>query len=142
MTWQKATGDKSCVSCGKCCANILMLSDKEIKIIKKYINEHEINVINRNSVFLKEDANICPFLVRKDKETYSCAIYDVRPSICRSFSCNPNYKVDMDYKGVKAINMLFTFGGKNQFSIKAPDLTEINKRVKELQDKIYQKRKR
>ena len=43
----------------------------------------------------------------------------------------------MDYEDVEAINMLFTFGGPNQFSIKAPDLRPINDRIKELRDIIF-----
>ena len=140
MTWQKATGNNACVSCGRCCANILMLSDEEIKIIKDYVTEHNIIVINRNSVLLKEDVNICPFL-QKDGNSTHCLIYDVRPSICRSFSCNPKYNVDMNYNGVKAINMLLTFGGEDQFTINPPDLTLINNRIKELQKKIRKKEK-
>jgi hypothetical protein len=42
----------------------------------------------------------------------------------------------MNYKGVKAINMLFTFGGPDQFSVNAPDLKPLNKRIKELQKKM------
>jgi Fe-S-cluster containining protein len=136
MTWQKATGNERCVNCGKCCANILMLSDREIQNIKQFLKENpSIQVHNHNTIMLQEDVNICPFL-RQDKDLTYCAIYEVRPSICRSFSCNPKYNVDMNYDGVKAINMLLTFGGKNQFTINPPDLTMINKRIKFLQDKI------
>lgn len=135
MKNQTIPNDVSCVSCGKCCANILMLSPIEIKTIKDYIKKHKISVINRNSALLKEDVNICPFLYKDNNLTY-CTIYEVRPSICRSFSCNPKYNVDMNYNGVQAINMLLTFGGKNQFTINPPDLTDINKRIKYLQNKI------
>lgn len=131
--------NEACIKCGKCCANILMLSNIEIKIIKEYIEKHKISVINRNSALLKEDVNICPFL-HKDNNSIYCAIYEVRPSICRSFSCNPKYNIDMNYDDVQAINMLITFGGKNQFTINPPDLTNINKRIKYLQDKIQRGR--
>ena len=124
---------RSCNRCGKCCANILLLSDSEIIKIKDYIVKNNITVINRNNVTCKEDFNICPFLDDKNKK---CNIYDVRPSICRSFNCNHNLSKTMDYDGVKAINMLFTFGGDKQFSVKAPDLTFINNRIKELQEQI------
>lgn len=133
--------DIDCVNCGKCCANILMLSDTEIIKIKNYIEENNISIINRNSVLLKEDINICPFL-RNDHNSTHCAIYEVRPSICRSFSCNPKYNIDMNYDGVKAINMLLTFGGDNQFTINPPDLTFINNRIKILQNKIKHNQKR
>lgn len=135
MTNETVAKDINCVSCGKCCANILMLSDSEINIIKEYIDKNNIQVLNRNSALLQEDVNICPFL-RKDRYLTHCAIYEVRPSICRSFSCNPKYNEDMNYDGVKAINMLLTFGGENQFTLGPPDLTSINNRIKELQKKI------
>lgn len=142
--FQQAFGNDSCVRCGRCCANVLMLSDHEIQVIRKYIKRHNIQVQNHNVIGMKEDANICPF--KKQSISYDgekhinegtfCAIYPVRPSICRSYSCNPKFRQTMNYDNVKAINMLFTFGGNNQFSIKAPDLTLINKRIKELQEKI------
>ena len=55
-------GTQKCNQCGKCCANVLMLSKKEIDKIKKYIKKNNISVINRNNVFLEADVNICPFL--------------------------------------------------------------------------------
>ena len=53
---------------------------------------------------------------------------------------NPEFDKNMDYKGVKAINMLLTFGPKNTFSVQAPDLTSINEHIKELQNKIQKGR--
>ena len=131
FNYQKAFGEKSCVQCGRCCANILMISPKEIKLIKEYIQDNNIKVINRNNFLLLEDVNICPFL-KDDGDKAECLIYEVRPSICRSFSCNPKFSKEMEYENVEAINMLFTFGGPNQFSVKAPDLTLLNTRIKEL----------
>lgn len=124
--------NQKCNRCGKCCANILLLSNDEIIKIKEYIEQNNISVINRNSVFLKESVNICPFLNNESK----CNIYPVRPSICKSFNCNPKLSSVMNYDGVKAINMLLTFGGENQFVSNPPDLTFINNRINELQKKI------
>ena len=129
-------GTQKCNQCGKCCANVLMLSKREIDKIKKYIKKNNISVINRNNVFLEEDVNICPFLSEDNK----CNIYEVRPSICRSFNCNPELDKNMDYKDVKAINMLLTFGPKDTFSVHAPDLTSINEHITELQNKIQKGR--
>lgn len=121
-----------CSGCGNCCANVLMLTDQEIKIIKKYIELHNIQPINRNTIF--NFVNICPFL-NKDKQ---CNIYDVRPDICRKFSCNKNISEDLyDYTNVKAIDMIATFY-PNEFSEK-PDLTEINERIIKLQKKIKER---
>ena len=125
----------SCKNCGKCCANILMLSKEEISNIKDYINKNNIKLINRNHIGLKEDVNICPFLSNENK----CNIYEVRPSICRSYNCNKEHSGIMNYSGVKAINMLMTFGD-NEFSINPPNLDELNKRIVELQKKMNVKR--
>lgn len=121
----------SCKNCGNCCANILMLSKEEVSNIKGYITKNNIELINRNHVGLKEDVNICPFLSKDNR----CNIYEVRPSICRSYNCNKKESNIMNYSGVKAINMLLTFGN-NEFSIKSPDLEELNNRIVELQKKM------
>ena len=133
--------NKECNQCGKCCANVLMLSPKEIATIKSYIEKNNIPIINHNTIFMKEDANICPFLEKDDNGSTKCNIYPVRPSICRSYNCFPTYNKTMNYDGVQAINMLFTFGGDDQFSIKAPDLSKVNERIKELQKKIKKSKK-
>ena len=133
--------NKECNQCGKCCANVLMLSPKEITTIKSYIEKNNIPIINHNTIFMQEDANICPFLEKEDNGNTKCNIYPVRPSICRSYNCSPIYNRTMNYDGVQAINMLFTFGGYDQFSIKAPDLSKINERIKELQKKIKKSKK-
>lgn len=132
--------NKECNQCGKCCANVLMLSPKEIATIKSYIEKNNIPIINHNTIFMKEDANICPFLENENGST-KCNIYPVRPSICRSYNCSPTYNKTMNYDEVQAINMLFTFGRDDQFSIKAPDLSKVNERIKELQKKIKKSKK-
>lgn len=127
----------SCNRCGKCCSNILMLSQKEISKIKKYMVDNDIEVINHNTILSKEDSKVCPFL-NNDK---LCNIYPVRPSICRSFNCDKKIAQTMDYDGVKAINMLLTFGGENMFTVSPPDLSMINERIKNLQTKIKKGKK-
>ena len=126
-----------CIQCGKCCANILMVSDKEVQTIKQYLKKHPmIKVHNRNTMFMTEDVNICPFLHEDNHGEKYCSIYNVRPSICRSFNCKEEYNKMMNYKGVRAINMLFTFGGENQFSVKSPTLKPLNDRIKQLQKQM------
>ena len=122
----------NCSKCGSCCANVLMLSEVEINNIRKYISTHNIKAVNRNTIF--EFVNICPFL-NKQKE---CNIYEVRPEICRNFSCQEGKDL-LDYTKVRAIDMISTFY-PNEFSEK-PDLTNINNRIKELQKKIKSGRK-
>ena len=72
-----------CSRCGECCAAMIPLTRKEEKEIRKYIKENEIEP----EFFLKDNAmNLqCCFY---DKENKLCKIYEVRPSICRSFKCN------------------------------------------------------
>ena len=123
---------KTCNNCGRCCANILMLSQNEINIIKNYIKKYNIVPTNLNQVFDIEQQNICPF---RDINNKKCKIYKVRPSICQSFNCNSDYSSIMNYKGVKAINMLHTFY-PHEYTNKMPDLEPINKRLKELQKKL------
>ena len=50
-----------CSSCGNCCSNILLLTDKEISKIKKYIKENNIKPVNRNSILNNEYKDVCPF---------------------------------------------------------------------------------
>ena len=127
-----------CSQCGRCCANILLLSNNEIQTIKKYLKKHPmINVYNRNTILMTEDVNICPFLQENNNGEKYCVIYPVRPSICRSYNCKEKYNKVMNYNGVKAINMLFTFGGDDQFSVKSPNLDDLNNRIRQLQQKIY-----
>ena len=39
-----------CSGCGKCCTNILPLSQKEIQKIKSYIGQYKVTPVNRNNV--------------------------------------------------------------------------------------------
>lgn len=123
----------NCKRCGKCCSNILMVTDEEIANIKEYIKKNNVKIINRNNIAFKDDVDICPFL---SEDNSQCNIYSVRPNMCRCFNCNADLHKTMNYRGVKAINMLLTFGGKNVFSVNPPNLTYINQRIKQLQKKL------
>lgn len=126
---QNNTINGICSSCGKCCANVLMLTPQEIKRINEYIIKNNIKAVNRNTIF--NFVNICPFLNQENQ----CNIYNVRPDICKKFSCDKNISEDLsDYTNVKAIDMFATFY-PNEFSEKT-DLTEINQRIRILQKKI------
>lgn len=126
---------KQCKKCGNCCSNILMVSSNEIDTIKKYIKKHNISPINRQSIFT-EYIDICPFLKKENGET-KCLIYDVRPNICKRYQCYEEPKYDLDYRNLKAINMLKTFY-PNEFCQEV-DLTELNNRIKRNQKIIYGK---
>lgn len=69
---------KNCINCG-CCCGVIPVSPKEFQTIKEYLKTHEdalslarkaTNIIN------------CPF---RDDEKKLCAIYPVRPIVCRLF---------------------------------------------------------
>ena len=122
----------SCQQCGKCCANVLLLSDAEIKKIKKYILTHNIQSVNRQSVLLPYQ-DICPFLTTDNK----CNIYEVRPSICKRYQCYEEPKYDLDYRNLKAINMLKTFYPKEYCA--NIDLSQINADIKKYKTILYGK---
>lgn len=125
-----------CSKCGKCCTDVLMATDQEIKKIKEYVKKYNIKPVNRNTIFDKEQKNICPFL-NKDN---ICLIYPVRLKMCQRFFCG-NKKEDNGletYKNVKVISMMQTFF-PNEFMTNSPfDLTCENLRLKNFQEKIYQ----
>ena len=75
----------NCSRCGECCAATLPLTRNEEKRIKEYIKDNNITP----EFFQNEtDMNLqCCFYDRTEKK---CKIYEVRPSICRSFKCNRN----------------------------------------------------
>ena len=124
-----------CSRCGKCCANILLLRQIEIDKIKKFLKGH-LNFKPSNTIF--DNKNVCPFLFKDNMNENSCFIYPVRPEICRKFSCNSESQELLNYNGLRAINMMKTFFP----SIPCPevDLTEINKRIFTLQNKIKGKK--
>ena len=96
-----------CAKCGKCCTDVLMATDQEIKKVKEYVKKYNIKPVNRNTIFDKEQKNICPFL-NKDN---ICLIYPVRLKMCQRFFCG-NRKEDNGletYKNVKVISMMQTF---------------------------------
>ena len=73
----------NCSRCGQCCAATIPLTRKEEKRIREYIKQ---NNIEPEAFQTKTDMNLqCCFYDRKNK---LCKIYEVRPSICRSFKCN------------------------------------------------------
>ena len=79
------TVDGKCSNCGSCCSNLLPMSAKEVKTIKRYIKKKGIREQKRlylRSVVLDMT---CPF--RSDGEK-KCLIYEVRPAICRDFRCD------------------------------------------------------
>lgn len=62
-----------CTNCGRCCGPVV-ISSKEKKAIDKYISKNNIKFK------MHKDPLICGF--RQDSK---CAIYEVRPILCRLF---------------------------------------------------------
>ncbi len=81
------TCNGKCSSCGECCADILPIDDYEIKKIKDYIKTHQIKECKHIPVVCNYSVLdlTCPF---RDNENKKCAIYPVRPAICRCFICS------------------------------------------------------
>ncbi len=92
------TCNGECSNCGSCCGDLLHLSHKEIKVIKKYLRHHREIKATPQSIMAKID-NTCPF---RDNENRRCKIYEVRPEICRRFKCN--YKEEEIFKTRDLIN--------------------------------------
>lgn len=77
----------NCTRCGECCAASLPITRQEEKRIKEYVKQ---NNIEPESFQTEKDINLnCCFYDRTNK---ICKIYEVRPSICRSFKCNRDIK--------------------------------------------------
>ena len=80
------TKNGACSRCGGCCSSVIPATDAEIKTCKDYAVSHGFTPSlpdDRNLVYLQ-----CPYLEKHRDGTTSCAVYAVRPSICRVFKCS------------------------------------------------------
>ena len=75
--------DGRCVGCGECCSDFLPVTEKEVKRLKQYARKHHLTEHRHNFLFASQDCT-CPF---RNGQTQKCDVYEVRPLICRSFSC-------------------------------------------------------
>ena len=83
------TSDGKCIGCGSCCTNFLPMSDREVLIVKRYVKAHAIQEQKHGAApFVSLIDCICPFLDIGRKDKKKCAIYPVRPEICRVFNCS------------------------------------------------------
>lgn len=71
-----------CKRCGNCCSNYLPLSNKEFNDLKNIIKKRKLKSNKR--IFESNYYHTCPFLNANNK----CDIYEDRPMICKSFTCN------------------------------------------------------
>lgn len=82
------TKDGACSCCGECCKDIIIADHNEIWKIKKFVKQHGIcpqpHPIGVNTLDMT-----CPFLCW---DTHMCAIYPVRPKICKEFICSKSDK--------------------------------------------------
>ena len=79
-----------CRDCGNCCGNMIPLTLDDYKRIKAYIIKRHIAPARpriQPGPFAKPTVhNFCPFLLNTDG--HRCAIYPVRPGICKNWTCH------------------------------------------------------
>ena len=105
-----------CTGCGKCCSNILPMTEKEIVVIRRYIKKRDIKECRHGIPLANPILDMtCPFL-NTDKKAEKCTIYSVRPAICRCFICSEPHgalKHKELWHGVRLpVNARATFYGK------------------------------
>lgn len=111
------TVNGECSQCGQCCSDLLPVSSKEIKEIRRYVKKHCIKECTHRPPVTETTFDLtCPF--RDDKKKI-CTIYAVRPAICRDFRCDkPRRKIELNkqmYHGRYApISMRETFFGEER----------------------------
>ena len=90
------TCNGKCTGCGKCCSNLLPMTDEEITTIKKYVKRYNIKE-NKHFVPLATPTidMTCPFL-DDSKSCEKCKIYEVRPKVCRDFICDLKQRPSAD----------------------------------------------
>ncbi|MBQ9041461.1 MAG: YkgJ family cysteine cluster protein [Eggerthellaceae bacterium] len=67
------------VGCGECCSRILPMTEQEANVLRKAVADRSIQLRPE----MAEIDFTCPLL--SDDKT--CMVYDVRPFICRTYSC-------------------------------------------------------
>ena len=77
------TTNGRCSGCGQCCSSVLPLSRREVERIHTYCRTHKVKEQHRHGV--QGIDMTCPF---RDEAGRRCLIYEVRPEICRAFTCN------------------------------------------------------
>lgn len=107
------TKDGKCTGCGSCCSNFLVMTEKEIATIQKYVKKH--NIKEQRHVFPVNQPTMdftCPFL-NDSKKCDKCEIYEVRPRICRDFICSwkkDGHLMEPEYSmKAKCVDMRMTF---------------------------------
>ncbi len=106
------TDNGKCTGCGACCSRYLPISKAEIKRIKRYVRENNIQPHVIPKVFGQPMVDhTCPFM-RMDVSKERCMIYPVKPEICTEFICsNPahgeHYQGGFDKMPVDMMDVFF-----------------------------------
>ena len=90
------TKDGKCSNCGQCCADLLPISDEEVRKIRAYIKRNNIKEQRHflPTVLVPAFDLTCPFRSNAERK---CVIYEVRPAICRDFQCDkPRKQIEAD----------------------------------------------
>jgi hypothetical protein len=88
-----------CDKCGKCCS-VVFCSNNEFKIIQKFVAKNNIIPIKQGM--------ICPFFIDN-----SCAVYSIRPYLCKLFGhthqlqCCNGYNKNISIGQVERLNEQF-----------------------------------
>ena len=72
---------ENCMRCTKCCSNYLPLTNKEISLLRQTIKKNKIKPVK--NTMIQNWYDVCPFL-----DGNTCTIYNIRPLICRTFTCS------------------------------------------------------
>jgi Fe-S-cluster containining protein len=84
VAYKDNTIDGNCSGCGECCTDIIPLTKRDVKRLKKLVKDKNLNPNRRTT---NSGNNVCcPFL----NDNIECSIYKNRPIICKSFKCNIN----------------------------------------------------
>ena len=92
------TRDGECVGCGECCSNLLPLTPTDITRIRRYVAKNGIKPASHVLAPLAMKAGsptvdlVCPFMDPARPAGQKCAIYPVRPTVCRHFICSPSHR--------------------------------------------------
>lgn len=92
--------DGECIGCGECCSNLLPMTDKEVKAIRRIVRRKHLKPINHVPIVVMNQVDgYCPFLDR-NRGDKKCTIYEHRPLICRDFKCckiGDGFKINEDF---------------------------------------------
>jgi len=104
-----------CSRCGSCCGRVLPLNNRDIKRIRNFVKKHEVKCMVLHPLPLSNEENhMCPFLIPNRDGTRRCSIYEIRPNICRLFSCNNTHgKLPGNISSYKSYDLYKLFGIKD-----------------------------